>query len=78
MANTEVKYGKTEVDGREVGYMAWMEGNRKHEIIAPAYMDIIKLIDGKRSTIRTEDVMAWTQVAGDMGIEELMRHLEVE
>ena len=78
MANTEVKYGKTEVNGREVGYMVWMEDGRKHEIIVPAYMDMMKLVDGKKATIRTEDVMAWTQVAGDMGTEELMRHLEVK
>ena len=75
---TEIKYGRMNIDGRETGYATWMEDGRKHEVIAPAYQNLIKIVDGKITKPTKMDIILWTRIAGDMGTEELMKHLETE
>lgn len=77
MTDKKVKYTKMNIDGRETGYVTWMEGSEKHEIIAPAYSKLIKIVNGNITKTRKTDVLIWTQVAGDMGMDELLKQLNI-
>ena len=76
MDGVEVKYGRIDVEGEKVGYAVWEKEGKRHEIIVPDYKNLKKIIDGKFVKPTREDVMIWTQVAGDMGTAELLSYLK--
>ena len=78
MDKTEVIFGRTNIEGREVGHATWIEGDEKHKMMIPLCEDaIVKMIDGEMLSVRIEDTIFWMKAAEDIETEELEEGEEI-
>ena len=73
----EIKYGRVELQGKQVGYCEYMDprDNTLHQIWCPPYESLLVLVDGKKVKASRHHVMMWTKVAGWLGNHELLASL---
>jgi len=75
----EIKYGRRIINGELHGYACYKdEQGNTIELISPPYGDLKKLVNGKPSKVKTEDIMTWTRIAGWIGTDELLNALRIK